>query len=79
MWTYRSGAFVYCQFKNQCMNRTDWFLALITFLLAVIALETMSGATNELFRDIGGGVSMLIIYLLPFYLLLQVIFEWSSN
>ncbi|AHG00697.1 hypothetical protein HALLA_04785 [Halostagnicola larsenii XH-48] len=61
------------------MNRTDWFLALITFLLAVIAFETVSGATNELFRDIGGGVSMLIIYILPFYLLLQIVFEWSSN
>ncbi|QCC58703.1 hypothetical protein NP511_09535 [Natrinema thermotolerans] len=55
------------------MNRTDWFLALITFLLAVIALETVSDATNELFRDIGGSVSLLVIFLLPLYLLAHLV------
>ncbi|OAQ53251.1 hypothetical protein HTG_07170 [Natrinema mahii] len=55
------------------MNRTDWFLALITFLLAVIALETVSNTTNELFRDIGGSVSLLVIFLLPLYLLAHLV------
>lgn len=61
------------------MDRTDWFLALITFLLAVIALETVSGATNELFRDIGGGVSIVVIYLLPLYLLAHVVMNSTGN
>ncbi len=51
------------------MDRTDWFLALITFLLAVITLETVSDATNELFQDIGSSISILVIFLLPLYLL----------
>ncbi len=55
------------------MDRTDWFLALITFLLAVIALETVTVDTNQIFRDIGGSVSLLIIFLLPLYLLVHVI------
>lgn len=55
------------------MDRTDWFLALITFLLAVIALETVSDATNEVFLDIGGTASLLILVLLPLYLLVHVV------
>ncbi|QLK26842.1 hypothetical protein HYG81_04320 [Natrinema zhouii] len=55
------------------MNRTDWFLALITFFLAVITLETVSGATNELFRDIGGSISLLVLFLLPLYLFAHVV------
>lgn len=50
----------------------DWFLALITFLLAVIALETVSDATSPIFRDIAGGVSILVILVLPVYLLTKI-------
>ncbi|MDQ2051663.1 hypothetical protein RBH26_14380 [Natronolimnohabitans sp. A-GB9] len=67
------------------MDRTDWFLALITFLLAVIALETVTVDTNQVFRDIGGSVSLLVIFLLPLYLLVHVVVnhhdepDWSDG
>lgn len=67
------------------MDRSDWFLALITFLLAVITLETVSDATNEVFRDIGSTVSLLIIFLLPLYLLVHLFMnhhdepDWSDQ
>lgn len=55
------------------MNRTDWFLALIAFLLAIIALETVSDATNDIFLNIGSGVSLLVISLLALSLLAHVV------
>lgn len=61
------------------MNRTDWFLALITFLLAVIALETVSDATSSLFRTIGGGISILVILAVPLYLVVHVILERTER
>ncbi|WP_254761924.1 hypothetical protein [Natrinema marinum] len=66
------------------MDRTEWFLALITYLLAAIALETVSDATNELSREVGGTVSLLILTLLPLYLLAHVVIkhheepDWSN-
>ncbi len=57
------------------MNRTDWFLALITFLLAIITLETATVDTNQIFRDIGGSVSLLVILLLPLYLLAHIVMD----
>lgn len=59
------------------MDRTDWLLSVITFLLAVITLETVSNATNELFRDIGSGASILVIYFLPLYLLTHIALNWN--
>ncbi|MBV0900770.1 hypothetical protein [Haloarcula salina] len=61
------------------MDRTDWFLAFITFLLAVITLETVSNATNELFREIGGGASIVVIYFLPLYLLGHAVMNRSDD
>ncbi|WP_424003347.1 hypothetical protein ACOZ4I_04210 [Haloarcula salina] len=61
------------------MDRTDWFLAYITFLLAVITLETVSNATNELFREIGVGASIVVIYFLPLYLLGHVLMNRSDD
>jgi len=53
------------------VDRTEWFLALIAFLLAVITMETVSDATNGLFRLVGGGVAILTIFGLPPYLLVH--------
>jgi len=61
------------------VDRTDWFLALITFLLAVIALETVSDATSNVFRDISGGVSIIVILGLPLYLLAHVILKRTDD
>ena len=55
------------------MDRTEWFLGIITFLVAAIALETISGATSPAFRDLAGGASLLVLYGLPVYLLAQLV------
>ncbi len=55
------------------------------FLLAVITLETVSDATNAIFIDIGSTVSLLVIFLLPLYLLVQLVIiyhdepDWSGQ
>jgi hypothetical protein len=54
------------------MDRSEWFLATITFLVAVIAHDTVTGVTTPLFRGIGGTVALLVVYLLPVYLLAEV-------
>lgn len=61
------------------MDRTDWFLALITFLLAVIVLDTVTVDTNQVFLDIGTSVSLLVICLLPLYLLAHVVITHHSE
>lgn len=61
------------------MDRTEWFLALTTFLLAVIALETVSDATNEVFLDIGGTASLSVIFLLPLSLLVHVVMNHHAE
>jgi hypothetical protein len=55
------------------MDRTEWFLAFITFLVAAIALETVSGATSPPFRGLAGGVALLVLYGLPVYVLAQTV------
>ena len=61
------------------MERTDWFLALISVLVAVVALETASDATSEFFRDLAGGLSAMVIVLVPVYLLVQVAAAWVGE
>lgn len=55
------------------MNRTDRFLALITFLLALITLELVSPATSHEFRTLASGTAMGVIYGMPLYLLFQLV------
>jgi hypothetical protein len=61
------------------VDQTDWFLGLITFLLAVIALETVSDATSNLFRDISAGISILVLLGVPLYLLARIILDRTSD
>jgi hypothetical protein len=51
------------------VDRTDWFLALLTFFVAGIALQTASGATSETFDALVGVPAFLAVGVLPFYLL----------
>ena len=55
------------------MNRTDRLLALIVFFLALITLELVSPAASNTFRTIASGTSILVIYGMPIYLLVQFV------
>jgi hypothetical protein len=57
------------------MDRSEWFLAVITFLVAVIAHHIVADVTTPLFRGVGGTVALLVVYLLPVYLLAEVVGE----
>jgi len=51
------------------VDRTDWFLALLTFFVASIALQTVSGGTSGRFETLVGAPAFLVVGVLPFYLL----------
>jgi hypothetical protein len=51
------------------VDRTDWFLALLTFFVAGIALQTVSGATSGTFGILVGVPALLVVAVFPFYVL----------
>lgn len=52
------------------MDRTDWFLALITYLLAAQIVVTADGGTTPSFIALP---VFAIIFGIPFYLLIHII------
>lgn len=55
------------------MDRADWFLALITFFVASIAIETVSGPTSSTFEGIVFVAAYPVIVGLPVYLLVHAV------
>jgi hypothetical protein len=51
------------------VDRTEWFLALLTFFVASIALRTVSGATSGFYAGLVGIPAFLVVAVLLFYLL----------
>ena len=49
------------------VDRTDWFLALLTFFVAGIALQTVSGERSETFDALVRVPAFLAVGALPFY------------
>ena len=51
------------------MDRTEWLLAILTFLVAGIALQTVSGGTSGTYDILVGAAAFLVVAVMPFYLL----------
>jgi len=55
------------------MNQTNTYLAIIVYLLAIITADMVAEPTTMAFKNLGGGVALLIIYLFPVYLLARTV------
>ncbi|MFB6125366.1 MAG: hypothetical protein ABEJ59_05345 [Halanaeroarchaeum sp.] len=55
------------------MDTTNALLAVIATLLAALTLETVSGATNPLFRDLAGLLAIAVFLGVPVMALVRVL------
>lgn len=55
------------------MDRTEWFQAVLSFLVACLTLDVTSDATSPLFADVASGSAVLVILGLPLYLVVHVV------
>ncbi|MBO4247001.1 hypothetical protein IL252_04085 [Halomicrobium sp. IBSBa] len=56
------------------MDEIKGYLAIITMLLGFQTLNAVSDNTNSLFTEVGAGLAILVILLVPIYLLGKAVY-----